>query len=51
MDEHDEIALSAAIDVARELGHEYPYSEELRKAEDCLFEMVQCPVDSSPDKE
>ena len=48
--ENDEVSLSAAIDVARELGHEYPYAEELSKAEDCLFEMVQCPVEASPEK-
>ena len=36
--EHDEVALAQVIDVARELGAEYPYRKELDQAEAILFE-------------
>ena len=45
--DHDEVALSSAIDVARELGFDYEYQHELNKAESILYEMLQCP-DESP---
>ena len=41
--EHDEVALAQAIDVARELGAEYPYRKELDQAEAILFDMLQIP--------
>lgn len=44
--DYDEVALAGAIDVARELGAEYPFQEELEKAEAALFDMMQCPDQS-----
>ena len=43
LEAHDEVALSSAIDVARELGYEYPWREELEEAEAALYDMLQCP--------
>lgn len=42
----DECALSSAIDVARELGSEYPFKKELDAAEGVLFDMLQVPEDA-----
>ena len=41
--DYDEAALCVAIDQARELGYDYPWTKELEKAEDALFEMTQIP--------
>ena len=41
--EHDEVALAQVIDVARELGAEYPYRKELDQAEAILFDMLPIP--------
>ena len=43
LEAHDEVALSSGIDVARELGYEYPWVEELEEAEAALYDMLQCP--------
>ena len=43
--DRDEVALNQAIDEAREIGPDYKYSEELRKAEDLLYELCQCPAE------
>lgn len=40
---HDEVALGTAIDVARELGQEYPFKYELDQAEGALYEMMNIP--------
>lgn len=48
MENHDEVALSAVIDVARELDSEYPYHDELDRAEAFLMDMMQCPDGSFP---
>lgn len=39
--DYDECALSSMIDVARELGSEYPFKKELEAAEGVLFDMLQ----------
>ena len=46
MDEFDEVKLSVAIDLAKELAGDYPYADELDEAEDYLYELMQCPVES-----
>ena len=46
MGDKDEIALNEAVDRARDLGPDYTYADELNKAEDLLYELLQCPVDS-----
>ena len=43
----DEVKLSVAVDLAKELGSEYPYQIELDEAEDYLYELMQCPVTPS----
>mmetsp|Transcript_10899 Transcript_10899/g.14691 ORF Transcript_10899/g.14691 Transcript_10899/m.14691 type:complete len:90 (-) Transcript_10899:74-343(-) len=43
MKDHDEESLAAAIDVARELGSEFPFHEDLDKAEAFFNDLVQCP--------
>lgn len=48
INEHDEVALSAAIDVARELGSEYSHPAELDQAEARLMDMMQCPDGTFP---
>ena len=48
MESFDEVALSSAIDVAREIGYDYPYVRELEKAEAFLFDMLQCPTGPPP---
>merc|ERR1712242_306038 len=48
MRDHDEESLAAAIDVARELGHEFPYPEDLEEAEAFFNDLVQCPDGSFP---
>ena len=40
--------MSSAIDVARELGFEYPWREELEEAEAALYDMLQCPDEPLP---
>ena len=42
-EECDEVKLSVAIDLAKALGNNYPYSKELDDAEDHLYELMQCP--------
>ena len=32
-----------AIDKAKDLGTQYPWNEELEKAEDFFYDMAQCP--------
>ena len=48
LEDYDEVGLSAAIDVARELGNEYPYKAELERAESTLMDMMGCPDGSFP---
>ena len=48
MRDNDEESLAAAIDVARELGHEFPYPAELEEAEAFFNDLVQCPDGSFP---
>jgi len=43
MEDCDEVALSAAIDVAREIGWDYPHRKELEVAEGFLMDLMQCP--------
>ena len=40
MDDLDEVTLSAAIDVAHELGGSYPFKDELEQAENFLMDLV-----------
>ena len=44
-DDCDEVQLSVAIDLAKELGDEYPYLQELYEAEDHLYDLMQCTDD------
>ena len=37
--DRDEVALNEAIDEAREIGPNYKFSEELKKAEGLLYEL------------
>ena len=53
--DRDEVALNEAIDEAREIGPNYKFGEELKKAEGLLYELCQCPSDEffdpAPDQE
>lgn len=52
MEAHDEVALSEAVDRARDLRQDYPHQDELDEAEDRLYELLQCPAEPLPkDKE
>lgn len=48
MKECDEVFLSTAIDVARAIGFDYPYRQELDEAETFLYELLQCPDQPLP---
>ena len=41
--------LSVAIDLAKELGDDYPYLQELYEAEDHLYDLMQCPEVPHPE--
>ena len=43
--DRDEVLLNEAIDEAQAIGPDYKYSEELKKAEDLLYELCQCPAE------
>ncbi len=51
--DQDEVVLNEAVDRARDLQQEYPWGDELNKAEDLLYELLQCPAEPLPkdDKE
>ena len=40
LEDCDEVRLSVAIDLAKELGDNYPYREDLDEAEDQLYELM-----------
>lgn len=44
--DQDEVALAGSIDIAREMGREYPHQKELDHAEASLYEMMMCPDQS-----
>ena len=48
MEDQDEVALNEVVDRARDLGRDYPYTNELDKAEDLLYELLQCPAEAPP---
>ena len=44
----DEVKLSVAVDLAKELGEDYPFLSELYEAEDHLYDLMQCPEEMWP---
>ena len=51
MEDQDEVALNEAVDQARDLKRAYPWTKELDKAEDLLYELCQCPAEPLPKNE
>ena len=51
MKDQDEVALNEAVDRARDLRAAYPWKNELNKAEDLLYELLQCPAEPLPKHE